>query len=163
MAETCYCIDASSILKLKQDFRRVVFATVWHKTEELIKNQRLFSPVEVLREIENDRDLAPWLKKQAHMFRRLDSEQWGIAMRVTKQFPDLAKPGKLAPAADPFVIALAIHHNEPPAHTLYEAAEECIVITEERGGPQQIPAACAHFQVKCVDLVGMFELEEWEF
>lgn len=163
MAETCYCIDASSILKLKQDFRRVVFGTVWQKTEELIKNRRLFSPAEVLHEIENDRDLAPWLKKRANMFWKLDSEQWAIAMRVTKQFPDLAKPGKLAPAADPFVIALAIHHNERRAPTLYDTTAECVVVTEERGGPQQIPAACAHFQVKCVDLVGMFELERWEF
>jgi hypothetical protein len=163
MAKSCYCVDASSLLKLKQDFRRVVFATVWQRTEEIIKNQRLFCPVEVLREIENDRELAPWAKKRSDMFRKLDSEQWAIAMRVTKQFPELANPGKFAPAADPFVIALAIHHNQSPASTLYHEASECIVVTEERGGPQRIPAACSHFQVKCVDLVGMFELEHWEF
>lgn len=163
MAESCYCIDASSLLKLKQDFRRVVFATVWQRIEEIIKNQRLFCPVEVLHEIENDRELGPWARNRSDMFRKLDLDQWTIATRVIKQFPALAKPGKFADAADPFVIALAIHHNQGLASLLYHEVGDCIVVTEERGGPQQIPAACAHFKVKCVDLVGMFELEHWEF
>src|SRR5690349_2534874 len=98
MPDSCYCVDTSSLLKLKQDFRRAVFLTVWQKTEELIKNQRLFCPEEVLHEIENDHELEPWAKKRSGMFRKLDSEQWAAAIRVTKQFPGLAKPGKFGPA-----------------------------------------------------------------
>jgi hypothetical protein len=46
MAADTYCIDASSLIKLKQDYRRNVFSGVWDKIEELAQADRLIAPDE---------------------------------------------------------------------------------------------------------------------
>jgi len=54
-----YCIDASSLIKLKQDFPRTVFPTVWGRIEGLVSDGHLFAPIEVFNEIEKDDILGP--------------------------------------------------------------------------------------------------------
>ena len=44
MARRNYCIDASSLLKMKEDFPRKVFPALWDRMEKLIKDGRLFAP-----------------------------------------------------------------------------------------------------------------------
>jgi hypothetical protein len=41
MAAEIYCIDASSLIKLKQDFPRAVFPAVWERVEQLVAAGRL--------------------------------------------------------------------------------------------------------------------------
>ncbi len=53
--------------------------------------------------------------------------------------------------------------NVSQASSLFEGNIECIVVTEEGGGAQQIPAACLAFGVKCVNLVGLIQREGWKF
>ena len=163
MASHSYCADASSLLKLKQDFPRPSFTTLWDRVERLVADERLFAPEEVLKEIGNDDVLAPWAKQRKRMFRAMNEEIWEVARVVTKQFPSLAKPGKFSAAADPFVVALARCVNVSQASSLFEGNIECIVVTEEGGGAQQIPAACLAFGVKCVNLVGLIQREGWKF
>ena len=107
MADDTYCIDASSLINLRQYYRRNVFSGVWDKIEELAKEGRLIAPDEVHREIEKDDVLGPWSKKNKTMFRKIDQEQVNAAKEVATQFPNLAKPGRSGSAADPFVVALA--------------------------------------------------------
>jgi hypothetical protein len=90
VASNFYCADASSLLKLKQDFPSPSFPTLWDRVEQLVIGDRLFSPEEVLKEIENDDILASWAKQRKRMFRAMSEEIWEVARAVTKQFPGLA-------------------------------------------------------------------------
>jgi len=117
----------------------------------------------VFKEIESDDILAAWAKQRKRMFRAMSEEIWEIARAVTKQFPNLAKPGKFSPAADPFVVALARYVNDSQSGSLFEGNIECVVVSEEGGGPQQIPAACSAFGVSYVNLVGLIQREGWKF
>jgi hypothetical protein len=162
MAADLYCIDASSLIRLKQDFPRKVFPTVWERMEELIRAGRLIAPDEVFREVEKDDVLGPWAKRNKKMFRRPDQEQIDAAKDVTSRLPSLAKPGKFGPAADPFVVGLAHLENQRLSGSLLEPEARCVVVTEERG-PARMPGACAHYKLTCVTLVEVFEREGWEF
>ncbi len=162
MSEANYCIDASSLIKLKQDFPPSVFPAVWEKVEELVGSGRLIAPDEVAKEIENDDALDPWAKRHKKMFRRLDQQQINLVKEIEERFPKLAKPGKFGPAADAFVVALARLENRPPAD-LFGSTPECVVVTEERGGPERIPGACSHYRIACVSLVELFQREGWVF
>lgn len=161
---TCsYCADASSLLKMKQDFPQTVFPTVWEKVERTIHDGRLFAPEEVFREIERDNELEAWAKLRKLMFKKITVEVWEAAQEIAARFPGLAKHGRFGPAADPFVVALARIENHPTNASLYDESGECVVVTEEGGGSEQIPAACAAFGVPCTNLVGLFERENWVF
>lgn len=162
MTADIYCIDASSLIKLKQDFPRQVFPTLWERVEEMARAGRLIAPDEVLQEIKNDDVLGPWAKQKLEMFRKLDQEQLDAASDVTCRFPSLAKPGRFGPAADPFVVALAQLENQKLSDSLFAAGSRCVVVSEERG-PGKIPGVCSHYKLSCVTLVDLFQREGWRF
>jgi hypothetical protein len=159
MADNLYCIDASSLIRLKQDFPRKVFPTVWERVEELIRARRLIAPDEVFREVENDDVVGPWAKQNRKTFRKPSQEQIDAAKGVVSSFPNLAKPGRLGPAADPFVVGLARLEAETLSRSLLESRVKCIVVTEDRG----LRHACAALGLACVSLVEVFEREGWVF
>ncbi len=161
MADDVYCIDASSLIEIKQRFPRKVFPGVWEKVEELIPVGRLIAPDEVLREIEGDDVLGPWARRHKKMFISLDQEQIDAARDVTARFPGLAKPGKTGPAADPFVVGLAHVQGNKLGALLVQPQSQCFVVAEER--PTGIPAACKYYNLVCVSHIQMFERERWVF
>ncbi len=161
MADDLYCIDASSLIELKQAYPRKVFPGVWEKIEDLVRTHRLIAPDEVSKEIEKDDILGPWAKQNKKMFRKANQEQMDAAKDVTSRFQRLAKAGKFGPAADPFVVALARLENQKLLGSLLEAQSGCVVVTEER--PSGIPAACAHYKLTCVALLDLFHREGWTF
>jgi hypothetical protein len=160
MAGAIYCIDASSLIKLRQDFPRTVFPAVWKRVEQLAAEGRLIAPDEVAREIKPDDELGPWAKQHKNMFRRIDQQQLNFAQEIEAEFPALAKPGKFGPAADPFLVALARIESQSAESLFGKAA--CVVLTEERG-PQSIPGACRHYQIACANLIELFQREGWVF
>jgi hypothetical protein len=162
MGGASYCIDASSLIKLKQDFPPGVFPAVWEKVEQLVGSDRLIAPDEVAKEIEKDDVLGPWAKRHKEMFQRLDLQQINLVKEIEVRFPKLAKPGKFGPAADAFVVALARLENQA-AVDLFGSKPECVVVTEERGGPEKIPGACGYYKMGCVSLVELFQRESWVF
>jgi hypothetical protein len=162
MGDDVYCTDASSLLKLKQDFRRSVFPTLWGKVEKLIQDGRLIAANEVLEEIKKDDVIGPWAKKHKKMFRGLEQKQVELATEVAARFPELAKAGKFGPAADPFVVALARAEGQASSGSLLSPPSQCVVVTEERG-PNKIPGACKYYGVKCLTLIELFEQEGWQF
>lgn len=162
MADDLYCADASSLLKLKQDFRRSVFPTLWERVEKLIRDGRLIAANEVLEEIKKDDVIGPWAKKHKKMFRKLDQKQIELAREVATRFQELAKPGRFGPAADPFVVALARAEGQASSSSLLPTTSQCVVVAEERG-PNKIPGACKHYSVECLTLLDVFEREGWKF
>ncbi len=146
MAADLYCIDASSLIKLKQDFRRNVFSTLWDKVEELVQAGGLIAPDEVFREMEKDDILGPWARKNKKMFKKLDQKQIDAAKEIASHFPNLAKPGRFGPAADPFVVALARLEDQELSNSLVSSTFRCVVVTEERG-PDKVPGACKRYNL----------------
>jgi Domain of unknown function (DUF4411) len=134
MASRNYCIDASSLLKMKEDFPRKVFPALWDRMEELIRDGRLFAPEEVFKEIESDDEISAWVVQKKAMFKKIDGHIWTLASEIANRYPPIAKPGKFGPAADPFVIALARAENTKERNGLFDEKCECVVVTEEGGG-----------------------------
>ncbi len=161
MAADIYCIDASSLIELKQAYPRKVFPGVWEKMEDLVRTARLIAQDEVSREIEKDDILGPWAKQNRKMFRKANQEQINAAKDVTSHFRHLAKAGKFGPGADPFVVGLAHLENQKLSSSLLGSQSRCVVVTEER--PSGIPAACAHYSLTCVAILGLFHKEGWTF
>ena len=162
MTTDIYCIDASSLINLKQYYKRKVFSGLWDKIEEMVHTGRLIAPDEVRREIAKDDLLGPWAKKNKKMFRNPDQELMDTTKDVIKDFTNLAEPGKFGPAADPFIVALALLEERRGFRSLLQERSSCLVVTEERR-THGIPVACTHYDIECVTLVDLFDREGWEF
>lgn len=130
------------------------FPKFWDRVDDLIKERRLVSPVEVFLETKKRSDeLHGWLKaRKADVFFELDDDVQREAVNVLARFPRLVGDKKLNTSADPFVIALALVQGVP-------------VVTEEKltGSDRRphIPDVCAAFGVECKSLLDMIRSEKW--
>jgi Domain of unknown function (DUF4411) len=124
--------------------------------------ERRRTPQEVAKEarLQSPALLGPWMA-DLDGFEVETSDLWSCATSVTQRFPDLAgdTPGS---AADPWLIALALRHNETTG--MFDLP--CILVTDEKTPKRsqrvvRIPQVCDQLRIECVDLWGMFELERW--
>ena len=148
-----YCIDTSALIAAwseRYPIKRI--PPFWMKMDELVQAGRMVAPEEVRREVQKKADgLYTWINERKAMFIDLEEPIQQRAKNLLRDFPWLLKnvPGKSP--ADPFVIALAQERG-------------LTVITEEgRGGERkpQIPFVCESKGVKCIDLLGLLEAEDW--
>lgn len=151
-----YCVDTSSLIKLK-DFERDVFKSVWDVVEELIRTGQMFAPHEVHRELRvGDDDIHKWAKQQSGLFVDLDDEQAAALRELESRFSAVADPLRTGPHADPMVVPLALCRSRA------NRATPLHVVTEERArgpGPTKIPNICQAYGLSCTNLVGVFRLE----
>jgi hypothetical protein len=150
-----YCIDTSALIAAwseRYPIKRI--PPFWNRLDDLVKDGRLVAPVDVRREIQKKADgLHAWVSERKSMFVELEEPIQLRAKDLLRHFPWLLKnvPGKSP--ADPFVVALAQERG-------------LTVITEEgRGGVKkpQIPFVCEARGVKCINLLGLLEEEDWVF
>jgi len=74
----------------------------------------------------------------------------------------LAKPQKIGPNADPWIIALAKRENEKMQQTLFPNIY--VVVTEEsKTKHQRIPSVCRSYGINCINILELFEKEGWKF
>jgi len=158
-----YVMDTSSLIKMKEQYPRATFPSVWRKLEDLCKSGRLIAPLEVLKEIEEgDDELKVWAKKVKNIFIKPDKRQTEIVKDILSKHSYLAKPQKTGPNADPWIIALAIRENEKTQQTLFPNVY--IVVTEEsKTKPQKIPGVCRDYGIDCINILELFEREGWKF
>lgn len=161
---TVYCVDTSSLIRLKV-FPVTIFPGVWRNVDQLVAQERLISPDQVLEEIRvQDDEILEWANRHSAVFKRLDGKQLAWVAEILKRFPDLVDWDKERPDADPFVIALALAGKRAEDEKLFR--HECAVVAEERrsrNGRAKIPNVCEGYGVRCMDLLGMFEAEGWRF
>ena len=156
-----YCVDTCSLIELHRRYPRKVevFASLWEKVEALIENGRLFSPREVLRELEKqDDDVHNWAKNHKEIFVAPETNQLDRVKIILREHGNLVDPDKETPEADPFVIALAWARRE----ALFPC--DCYVVTEETpagpgAGKTKIPNVCSAYGIPCIRLVTLFEQE----
>lgn len=159
MIKDIYIIDSSSLMELNKHNAMDVYISVWKNINELIKNDRLIAPKEVLNEIQGyDDNLAKWGKEQKKLFKNPTSEQIEIVKQILKEYPALINVDAKH-SADPWVIALAITSQE----TLVKVKR--IVVTEEkpRGNKVKIPYVCSKMDIESIDIVELFRTEGWKF
>jgi len=141
-----YCIDASSLINLK-NFPKDIFPTIWTKIEELVKNGLLISPIEVYREINQVKDgICKWCSKNKVIFSDPDKNQVKVLQRIKQQYDKHHwnfMTQKTGAWADPWVIALAMSNSGT-------------VVADEGMKNTSIPYICQKMNVKCIDRFGLF-------
>ena len=163
MTNNVYIIDSSSFIELNKHHAMDVFVSVWKNISELIKNDKLIAPREVLKEIESfDDSLAIWAKKQKKLFKNPTTRQIEIVQEILREYPSIVNIDAKH-SADPWVIALAIEQSTNPQQTLFQIKR--IVVTEEklRGKKVRIPFICQNKKIESIDLVDLFRTEGWKF
>jgi hypothetical protein len=96
MAIYIYCIDTSALIAAWQErYPLENFPTFWRRVDDLIADNRLTAPMEVLRETERRSDeLHTWLSSRKQMFRDLDEAIQIEAANLLAQFPRLVSVHK---------------------------------------------------------------------
>ncbi len=161
-----YVIDSSSLIELNKRYPIDIFPNLWKKIESLIKSGLLVSPEEVRKEIlVLDDSLKAWVLKQKRLFKPLTIGQIKIVKEILNKYPSLAEPEKETPAADPFVIALAIDLNDDAQKTIFPVIKSKIIVTEERirGNRIRIPFVCKEYGISCLNIIEMCRAEGWKF
>lgn len=148
-----YAVDTSSLLAAWNERYPLRNAPgFWTRFEEGIEAGKLVSPIEVRNEIKKKEDgLADWLKDRADFFIDLEEDIQVAAREILREFPWLTKGIAGRKVADPFVIALA----KARGHT---------VVSEEGPGNEKrpkIPYVCRHYDVSCVNVLGLIQGEDW--
>ena len=150
-----YCIDTSALIAGWQErYPPENFPVFWRRVDELIADNRLTAPMEVLRETEKRSDeLHGWLSARRQMFRELDDAIQIEAAGVLRQYPRLVGDRRLRTSADPFVIALA------------RVAGLRVVTDEKPTGNLQrpnIPDVCLALGMPpCMGLLDLIRAEKW--
>jgi len=161
-----YVIDSSSLIELNRRYPIDVFPNLWKKVEELINKGFLVSPEEVRKEIlVLDDSLKSWITKQKRLFKPLTPNQIEIVKEIVKKYPSLAEVEKEIPAADPFVIALAVDLTNDSQKTLVETVKGRIIVTEERlrGNRIRIPLVCKDYKIDCINMIDLCRAKGWKF
>jgi len=158
-----YIIDTSSLIKLNRDSPLDIFPSIWKNLANLVKNDRLIAPKEVLNEInQSDDQLCKWAKKQRKMFKEPTSQQIKYVKEILKEYPAIVDIDSKY-SADPWVIALAKEMINNKQKTLISIKR--IVVTEERlrGNKIKIPLICKDNSIDSIDIITMFRIEGWKF
>jgi uncharacterized protein DUF4411 len=150
-----YCIDTSSMLQAQRAYPMEIFPKVWEHLDALVREGRLQSSEEVLRELERkEQDVVYlWARQRASMFHPLVERIQVEATKIMSDFPKLVDERSGKSFGDPWVIATAI-------------VDDCIVVSEEKPETPDrphIPIVCESRQVKCIKLLDLIRAEGWVF
>ncbi len=150
-----YCIDSSSLIDgYRSIYPHNIFIGLWDKIDGLVQQQRLIAPEQVYKElIDQDDDLAGWIKDRRQMFIAPDSDQDAVIRTIALNFPQLTRTVLLADPADPWVVALA-------------KVRGCLVVSEEKGRSHtnpKIPQICERFRVSHIPFLSIVKAEGWVF
>lgn len=154
-----YVFDNSPLSVLFKNYYPETFPTLWMHFNQLVKEGRLVSTREVLREI-NDSSierLREWAKQNHELFSTPTPQEGYIVAQIFKvnhfqQNIELQKIMNGGKNADPFVIAKA-------------KVDGFAVVTTEvfKDHGVKIPNICRHFDVECLTLQQFMEREGWVF
>jgi len=147
-----YIIDTSAVLSQKPNeiHRRTRFKSLWKNIDELIKQQIIVLSTEIVEEID-DNDIKDSLKKQNCRIIEVDEEVQANVAKVVTTRPGLIDFKQNKSSGDAFLIGTAMKYG-------------LTVITEENPDKQfKIPKVCECLGVNCINILGLCELEDWEF
>lgn len=140
-----YCLDSNIFIEGWNKYYSMDISTgYWEILDKFAKEGRVFSPVEVRREIlEIDDGLANWVKSRPYFFHDITTEVQEKLREIMGKYPRLVDSTRQRSIADPWVIAFAI-------------VENAIVVTKEtpvgiRSRRIKIPDVCNELGVQWID------------
>lgn len=150
-AEQIYCIDSSALINLHKYLpstsKEGALRPMWDTIEDMCKEGRLISSVEVLREL-HDEDIRIWCKKNSMQFRPVDEEQSALFEEIQKHYTQenfRKKTSSMGAWADPILIALS-------------KVEPAILVTDENpASSNSIPFIAKKFEVVTRNLTGFLK------
>lgn len=157
---TIYCIDTSSLVNLRLWRPRKRYRKVWQRLDELIRQDSLIAPKQVLEELHGRDDaLLEWARSNKSMFKETSRELVSLVQEIVNRFRGLVDPDQPTKDADPFVVALAIQESR----TVYR--QNVYVVTEEKYAPgrPRIPHVCDAYGLKYLTIHQLFLFEGWNF
>jgi hypothetical protein len=153
-----YSIDTSALIHgWSRAYPRDIFPRVWDRLDGLINDGSLIATMEVYREIQRqDDDLARWCEERLDaLFVEIDDPIQIHVSHIMATYPRLVDTRKGLSTADPFVIGLAMCHNDP-----------LTVVTQESGGSATKPRlqyVCQTEGVRCINLLQLIQEQRWVF
>jgi hypothetical protein len=154
-----YVFDTSGLCVLRNYFPSR-FLTLWAHIDTLVKDGRLLSVREVLNELELFNDapfIQEWAGAKKSIFYIPSAEETIFVAEIFKvqHFKSLISKKNLLtgrPVADPFIIAAG------------KIKKACVVTQEiKKEHAAKIPNICEHFHIKCTNVEGFMEMENWSF
>jgi len=153
-----YVLDTSFIIQLHENYYRENFVTLWKLFDEMLGAGRFTSTREVLRELEEQSDIASrWAADNNGLFATPTAEEGRVVASIyaVKHFQQNIELKKILTGgknADPFVVARAV-------------AVEGAVLTMEQLKPNaaKIPNICDYFKLPCRDFRRFMMTEGWSF
>ncbi len=158
--ETLYILDTNTLSQIFRFYYRKNFPSLWKRFDQLVKDSRILSTREVLRELGDGRkaELAyKWAMANENLFPDPGTEEVQFVSRIfgVRHFQQNLQNKKGKPrrqVADPFVIAQAKRTGGT-------------VVTEEAKPPNgaRIPNICEYFKIACINLQQLMDREGWIF
>ena len=154
-----YVFDSNTLIVIFNHYYPKRFLSFWEKFHALVSSGKLISVREVFNEIGSSKDsLGRWAKEHKNMlFLESTNEELkfvGEIFQVQHFQAMIRKQERLKgkPVADPFVIARA------------KISDACVVTQEKNTeNAAKIPNVCDHFGIRCINLEGFMEEENWTF
>jgi len=154
-----YVFDSDSLINLFRHYYPERFPTLWEQFDALVLKGKLISVREVFNEIGSSEDsLGTWAKEQKNiLFLESTVEELKFVSEIFQvlHFQAMIRKQerlKGKPVADPFVIARA------------KISGACVVTQEKKTeNAAKIPNVCDHFGIRCINLEGFMEEENWTF
>jgi len=155
---TNYCFDSSVFINSwRRYYPPKIFPTLWDNIFcQLISDNRLFVPIEAIKEIGNGNDeLIDWIKANCSNIVDITIKQLETVQEIVTKYPKASDYKKPKPNhADPFVVAVA-------------KLEGYTVVTYEGFGGNaddpKIPFLCKDYGVECIGMIEFFEKEGIRF
>lgn len=151
-----YSCDTSVFIQAwVKDYRPKTFPGVWKRLEQLIVNETLIAPEDVLKELARKEDgLHGWAKGQRTMFVPMDEPTQVELSAILRDHCRLVehRPGRSG--TDPIVIALAKIRNA------------AVLTDENRSGSlrkPRIPDVCLALGIDCCNLADLFDRNGFVF
>lgn len=149
-----YIIDTCAILTQKPNeaHKRSVYKKLWSNIDNLIENNVMVICSEIDDELQDEEIVTIMNKLNCTVIEIDDTIQQNVIKIVTEN-PKMLSFGnkKGSSSGDAFLIATAMAYN-------------LTVVTEEnKDSPNKVPKICEKYNVKCVDINGLCELENWTF
>lgn len=149
-----YSVDSSALIHAwRRAYPPANFPRFWSRLDDLIKENRFLSSIEVLKELKRkDDDLFKWCKHRSGMFLPITDDLQDQVIEIMGTYPRLVDTVTGRSGADPFVIGLA-RMCQP----------DWKVLSEEHPGKQRIPDVCMGEDIHCIKLVELIQNEGWIF
>lgn len=159
-----FCIDANIFIFIYKSYPESLVKGLWDRFDKLFKDRQLISHHLVYEEICHDKkkpdDLAKWLKNKERYFKRITQRQTEFIPDILTNYPKLIDHESTKNQADPWILAMIIEEREIIGN---QTKNYIVISNESKTSPNKIPAACAHYKIRHLNLIEFMDYNNWEF